>query len=78
MQRATLTNFRSPSQLLRLVLPLIFLASFGLGGVHAQSQFPNKPIRYVIPFPPGGATDNIARPLAAELGVLVKWKIAVS
>jgi len=77
MQRATLTNFRSPSQLLRLVLPLIFLASFGLGGVHAQSQFPNKPIRYVIPFPPGGATDNIARPLAAELGVLVKWNIVI-
>ena len=77
MQRATLTNFRSPGQLLRLVLPLIFLASFGLGGVHAQSQFPNKPIRYVIPFPPGGATDNIARPLAAELGVLVKWNIVI-
>jgi len=77
MQRATLTNFRSHSQLLRLVLPLIFLASFGLGGVHAQSQFPNKPIRYVIPFPPGGATDNIARPLAAELGVLVKWNIVI-
>lgn len=77
MQRATFTGFHSPSRLLRLVLPFIFLASFGFGGVHAQSQFPNKPIRYVIPFPPGGATDNIARPLAAELGVLVKWNIVI-
>jgi tripartite-type tricarboxylate transporter receptor subunit TctC len=58
-------------------LPFVFLASFGFGGAHAQSQFPNKPIRYVIPFPPGGATDNIARPLAAELGVLVKWNIVI-
>jgi tripartite-type tricarboxylate transporter receptor subunit TctC len=58
-------------------LPLVFLASVGFGGVHAQSQFPNKPIRYVIPFPPGGATDNIARPLAAELGALVKWNIVI-
>jgi tripartite-type tricarboxylate transporter receptor subunit TctC len=58
-------------------LPFIFLASVGFGGVHAQSQFPNKPIRYVIPFPPGGATDNIARPLAAELGALVKWNIVI-
>jgi tripartite-type tricarboxylate transporter receptor subunit TctC len=58
-------------------LPFIFLASFGFGGAHAQSQFPNKPIRYVIPFPPGGATDNIARPLAAELGALVKWNIVI-
>ena len=77
MQRATFTGVHSPSRLLRLVLPFVFLASFGFGGVHAQSQFPNKPIRYVIPFPPGGATDNIARPLAAELGVLVKWNIVI-
>lgn len=77
MQRAAFTGFHSPSRLLRLVLPFIFLASVGFGGVHAQSQFPNKPIRYVIPFPPGGATDNIARPLAAELGALVKWNIVI-
>ena len=77
MQRAAFTGFHSPNRLLRLVLPFVFLASFGFGGAHAQSQFPNKPIRYVIPFPPGGATDNIARPLAAELGVLVKWNIVI-
>jgi tripartite-type tricarboxylate transporter receptor subunit TctC len=77
MQRAAFTGFHSPSRLLRLVLPFIFLASVGFDGVHAQSQFPNKPIRYVIPFPPGGATDNIARPLAAELGALVKWNIVI-
>ena len=77
MQRAAFTGFHSPNRLLRLALPFIFLASFGFGGAHAQSQFPNKPIRYVIPFPPGGATDNIARPLAAELGVLVKWNIVI-
>ncbi len=77
MQQAAFTGFHSPSRLLRLVLPFIFLASFGFGGVHAQSQFPNKPIRYVIPFPAGGATDNIARPLAAELGALVKWNIVI-
>jgi len=77
MQKAVFTGFHSPSRLLRLVLPFIFLASFGFGGVHAQSQFPNKPIRYVIPFPAGGATDNIARPLAAELGALVKWNIVI-
>lgn len=77
MQRSTFTSVHSPSRLLRLVLPFIFLASVGFGGVHAQSQFPNKPIRYVIPFPPGGATDNIARPLAAELGALVKWNIVI-
>ncbi|MGE5526218.1 MAG: tripartite tricarboxylate transporter substrate binding protein [Rhodospirillaceae bacterium] len=29
--------------------------------------YPNKPIRVVIPYPPGGGTDTLARPLAQRL-----------
>jgi tripartite-type tricarboxylate transporter receptor subunit TctC len=36
------------------------------GGVSAQT-FPAKPIRIVVPFAPGGATDTFSRALAAEL-----------
>jgi len=43
----------------------------------AQSTFPSKPIRLVVPFPAGGATDNIARPLQSELLSTIKWNIVI-
>ena len=45
------------------------LASAGLTsiGVQAQTAFPSKPISMIVPFPPGGPTDLVARVIAQKM-----------
>ena len=33
----------------------------------AEAQYPAKPIRYIVPFPPGAFNDTLGRIIAAEL-----------
>jgi tripartite-type tricarboxylate transporter receptor subunit TctC len=40
----------------------------GAASVRAQSgAFPSKPIRFVMPYPPGGSSEILARPIAVEM-----------
>ena len=58
----------------RMVALLFASALFGADPALAQDvkDYPNKPIRFIVPYPPAGGTDIVARiivdPLAAVLG----------
>lgn len=45
-------------------------------GIYAQT-YPNKPIRLVLPYPPGGGSDTIARPLAQRLAAGLGQQVIV-
>jgi len=48
---------------------LILAVLLSLASAFAQAQaYPSKPVRLIIPFPPGGSNDLVGRAVAAQLG----------
>ena len=54
---------------IRNILRALMLSAslFGAAAATAQDAYPNKPLKLVLPFPPGGPIDMIGRPLAEHL-----------
>ena len=59
---------------LSVLLSTLAIAS---GSSIAQTDYPNKPIRLIVPFPAGGGTDIYARLIANKLTERLKWVVVV-
>jgi len=53
--------------------PLVFVAALAW----AQGDYPAKPIRLIVPFPPAGGTDVLSRAMANSIGAGTKWTIVI-
>ena len=49
------------------LVTLACAAALNIPSPHAQAAFPSKPITMIVPFPPGGPTDLVARVIAQEM-----------
>ena len=52
---------------MRFAAALAICAALGIAGTAGAQAFPDRPIRFIVPFPPGGGTDTFARIVSAKL-----------
>jgi tripartite-type tricarboxylate transporter receptor subunit TctC len=56
-----------PLSTISLVLALMGAGGLAVAQVPSAVKFPAKPVRIVVPYPPGGPIDILTRPLAQKL-----------
>jgi tripartite-type tricarboxylate transporter receptor subunit TctC len=60
-----------------IAVALVTVAGAATQGALAADAFPTKPIRMVVPFPPGGGFDSVARPFAERLSAILKQTVII-
>jgi tripartite-type tricarboxylate transporter receptor subunit TctC len=56
-------------------LAFVFAAAMAMSAL--AQDWPSKPVRFIVPFPPGGSVDPLARLLGAKLGDTLKQQFIV-
>jgi tripartite-type tricarboxylate transporter receptor subunit TctC len=68
----------TPQPLFRTPLAAACLTLLALAAGHvAAEEYPVRPVRMIIGFPPGGATDLVARIIAPKLGETLKQQVVI-
>ena len=58
-------------KILRWMVPLVLvLAGVVPAGIASGQEFPSRLVKLIVPYPPGGGVDGLARPIAERLGRL--------
>jgi tripartite-type tricarboxylate transporter receptor subunit TctC len=60
-----------------LATTLVFLMSLCALGAHAQGQWPNQPIKLIVPFPTGGTVDQITRLVQPHLQQVLGQSVVI-
>jgi tripartite-type tricarboxylate transporter receptor subunit TctC len=58
-------------------LAVVFSALIAAPDAHAQSTYPSRPIKLVVPYPPGALTDLLARAIGERLSANLKQAVFV-
>ena len=61
----------------QLVSGLVLLCGVVAGPAFAQSDYPSKPIRWIVPYPPGGTTDLLARLMGQSLSQRLGQQVVI-
>jgi tripartite-type tricarboxylate transporter receptor subunit TctC len=57
------------------VCTAVVLSAFGTASAQPVAPYPSKPIRLIVPFPPGGGTDILSRLVANKLTEVAHWSV---
>jgi tripartite-type tricarboxylate transporter receptor subunit TctC len=56
---------------------LLTMAGIVISGAVLAQDYPNRPIKLIVPYTPGGGTDTVARMMAEKISADLKWTILV-
>ena len=68
---ASSTKESRPEEAVAVLKQYLFAVALALAGSALAQSFPSKPIRVIVPFPPGGGTDIVARTVTPKMAEIL-------